>query len=194
MCSSIVYWGHIVRYSLLISTALAASLFAGQAFAADLVVADEPAAAATASIFDWEGGYIGAFAGGTGFVHSDNTYGQVGVRAGYNFLLSESILAGIEADAVYLNGTNGVFKQALASARLGFLATDSLWLYGRGGVGFEYNSYGDSTAVYGVGIGAELAVTDSISLTADVYGGNYFEGDGDFIESVSATIGLNFHF
>jgi hypothetical protein len=182
-----------VSNPLLISAVVAASLFVGNAFAADLAVVDEPVAVPAAG-FDWEGGFIGVFAGGTELVHSGNTYGQVGVRAGYNFLLSESILAGIEGDAVYLDGTNGVFKQALVSARLGFLATDSLWLYGRGGVGLEYNSYGDSTSVYGVGIGAELAVTDQLSLTADINGGNYFDGDGDFIESVSANFGLNFHF
>ncbi len=182
-----------MRFSFLIPAALAASVFAGQAIAADLVVADAPVAVPAAG-FDWEGGYAGIYGGGRWILDTDGEYGVVGVRAGYNFLLSESVLAGIEADGEVLDGTNGTFTHLSIGGRLGLLASDSVLIYAKAGVGTEFNEDGDSTNYYGVGLGAEFAVTDSISIVADVDGGSYFDYPGDFIESVGASVGINFHF
>lgn len=105
--------------------------------------------------------------------------------------MSESILAGIEANAEVLNGTNGTFTHFTLGGRLGVLASDSVLLYAKAGVGQEFNEDGDSTSYYGYGLGVEFAVTDSISVVADIDRGTYFDYD---ISSVGASVGVSFHF
>jgi len=104
------------QMKLLITTALAASLLAGTAYAADLVMYEEPVPMVEAPAFDWTGFYVGingGLAGGT-FEHpvafddgEDDVSGTVditssgflyGVQAGANWQLDDNFLIGIEAD------------------------------------------------------------------------------------------------
>lgn len=182
-----------MRFSFLIPAALAASVFAGQAIAADLVVADAPVAVPAAG-FDWEGGYAGLHGGAFLWPDYETEYGLAGAQVGYNFLASESILAGIEASAEYLSGTNGDFVHVAVGGRLGVLATDSVLIYGLGQLGVEFTKSNDKYTYYGLGAGVEVAATDSISVKGELIGGNQFDNVDSGFKSVTGTVGINFHF
>ena len=106
---------------------LVASAGAGSSLAADLIV-DEPAAPVeTVAASDWAGAYLGVFGGyGTGLADDDaslcgglcidNTTGNdidlagylLGVTAGVNFGLTDSLIAGVAADVAWTNLTGEV--------------------------------------------------------------------------------------
>ena len=131
-----------------------------------------------------------------------------GAQAGYNFLLGKNVVAGLETDADWTNmtgdvsvdakltGPNGVLGYAEAKAgselvaqgsvraRLGYLVTQPLLIYGTGGVAYALGwshasakfvsspidvntsaSASTYTGFYGwqAGLGAEYALTDRIT-------------------------------
>lgn len=174
----------------ILAVSAAAALFASTAQAADLIIADEPAAI-EASAFDWEGFYAGVQAGGQ--FYPGLSYGLLGVHAGVNFLPAEGFLLGLEGTAEVIWGDPGTFGEFFVSGRAGALITDDVLLYGLAGVGVEVNEAGDTFGSYQLGGGVEVAVAESISLRGQLVGVGFVDSS-DFFDGAKATIGVSFHF
>jgi opacity protein-like surface antigen len=151
------------------------------AIAADLMVDTPPVVEATG--FDWEGAYVGSFLG----VYP--TFGPsptVGGEIGYNFVPSESFLLGVEGSGLfYLDGSAGIelFVHGKAGATF-----DNVAVYGLAGVGtFNFGTF----VLWDVGVGAEVAVTDNLTLDAQVFGRNVI-GSAPTVPHVQA--GIRYHF
>jgi len=150
------------------SLALAAAATAaltGAASATDLMMSETPAMtpAMAADGFDWQGFYDGIYGGG--FDLTGGAFGIVGGWIGYNFMLGDRWVAGVEADGLYyLNGSGG--WEVFANARLGYLVTDDVLLYKIAGIG----RYSGGDILYQLGVGAEFAVTDNVTVRAQVAG------------------------
>lgn len=185
----------------------ALALTAGAAQAADLYIPSTPQPIVESAGFDWEGMYAG-IQGGALFYPEDEsspmmieaissnygTLGVIGVHIGVNTLVSSNVLAGIEGTAEYLFEDYGDYAQFLLNGRVGFLASESLLLYALAGVGVEYSfDYEDTRGIYQLGVGAELAVADNISLRGQIAGLGIFDSD-DLFDGTKATIGISFHF
>jgi outer membrane immunogenic protein len=173
----------------------AAALMVGGAQAADLIIPTTPEPIYEAAGFDWEGLYVGA-RGGVLFA-DDITSGVVGAVAGVNFVPVDPLLLGVEVTADYVWGDDiedhGEF---FANLRAGAVVTDSVLVYGLGGVGFAAAD-GDVVegGLYQLGAGVELAVTDNVSVRGEVVGIGTFEDDGDdFFNAGKATVGVFYHF
>lgn len=184
---------------LLASTILVAAT--GATLAADVVVT-EPVPEIAPAGFVWTGGYIGLQGGWQwGRDHTAESLGGVptgidedldsdgfigGVHVGYNWQ-SGQIVYGAEAD-VEFSTVDGGYRiagpdgtdfdmdwQASVRARLGYVPTERLLIYGTAGVAFgdlEYTYVNDETTFesfsstevgWTVGVGAEYAFTDNLT-------------------------------
>ena len=181
----------------------AAALLAGGAQAADLIIPTTPEPIYEAAGFDWEGLYVGARAGGQ-FVGADaslyagypinSTSGVLGAAVGVNFLPVDPFLIGAEVTGDYLWNNSFSTGEFFANLRAGAVVTDSVLVYAIGGLGTN-NRTGFSQAVYQVGGGVELAVTDSITVRGELVGQGDFDGAADaFFEGAKATVGVFYHF
>jgi outer membrane immunogenic protein len=178
----------------------------GSAAAADLTMTAPPAPAMAAPSNWWDGAYIGAFAAyGWGTVnvdpssvgtpptsYSDSGF-QLGVQGGYNFHLSDSIVAGVGADLAWdhLAGTATIGAATVSTARnwsgslTGRIGVDlgNIVPYLVGGVAFVNNT---ATVVdgltatanvthtgYTVGAGVEFALADKLSANVEYRYSNY---------------------
>ena len=180
----------------------AAALLAGGAQAADLIIPTTPVPIYEAAGFDWEGLYAGVNLGGVftnanGLTNLDvsTTQFSIGGAVGVNFIVADPILVGLEVqgDYVFQNGDDaGLF---LALARVGAVVTDQVLVYAAGGIGVTSKS-GVSEAVYALGGGIEVAVTDAVSVRGEVLGlGDFSNAAGDGIfDGAKATVGVFYHF
>lgn len=194
---------------LIAAAALAA--FSGSAMAADLYV--PPAAApvaAPAATTNWDGPYLGASVGygwqtlnttpnvtGNGFL--------VGGQLGYNFHLSDNIVAGIEGNIDYNNatGTNAPNSYAInwdgsVRGRLG-VDVDTFLPYIEAGVAFaNAEENGGSYAVrtgWTAGAGIEFMIAPQVSANVEYRYADYGKGSGtNDLTDNSIRIGLNYHF
>ncbi len=75
---------------------------AAGAQAADLIIptVPQPIIESYTPGFDWTGFYLGANAGGE--FTGENTNGVIGALAGYNFALTDAVIAGVEGRADYV--------------------------------------------------------------------------------------------
>lgn len=201
-----------------------ASVIGSAAFAADLIV-DNAAIDAATPAATWEGAYIGAHAGfGAGTVNwvfagtddgdeYDVDGWVLGGQIGYNWQV-DNIVFGLEADLSVstISGDYETFATrdinwvASARGRIGY-AIDSVLLYGTAGLAVA-NSTGtlfilnDTQTHVGwtAGIGAEVMVSDNVSLKAEYrfsdYGAEsyYFDSIDTGFSTHTATVGVNFHF
>jgi opacity protein-like surface antigen len=162
-----------LKIALLATVATAA--LSSATLAADLVIDAAPVIDNSYG-FDWEGPYAGVWVGG---LTNPNVF-ALGVDLGVNVLLDDTLLAGVEGN---LSWESNSTWSAQAHGRLGFVASDSVVLYGLAGVG--YNS---GTGSYiPLGVGAEFALADNVSLKAEY---NYQWGPDRHV----GKIGVNFHF
>lgn len=204
---------------------------ASAASAADLIVSEPaPVAVVDTPSTNWDGAFIGAFAGyGWGTLTDEDDYfagddyestgWQLGVNAGYNFTVSEALVAGIVADVAWadINGedtTDGISYNTdwtgSVRGRLGINA-GSFLPYVTAGVAFANNTVTDTTNSYEdtqlhtgwtAGAGVEFAVADNISLDVQYrysdYGTASYDLNGtdyDFgLTSHAVTAGINFKF
>ena len=184
----------MTRFTISLLAGVAVLGFASTAFAADLIV-DEPAMPAMAAASgNWDGAYIGAFAGygwGTltddegGFSPPETEFDlsgwTAGVTVGADFTISEAIVAGIVADVAWsdigadggdygFDGSN-INWQGSVRGRLGIDA-GSFLPYVTAGLAFANNTVSttfpseDTQTHIGwtVGAGVEFAVADNVSL------------------------------
>jgi opacity protein-like surface antigen len=214
-----------MKFLISVSTFAIASVIAGGAFAADLVV--DNVAIDAASPATWEGAYIGAHAGfGAGTVNWETEFSTTGEydldgwalggQIGYNWQI-DNIVFGLEAD-LSLSDISGEDDAVLAARQVNWLASargrvgfalDSVLLYGTAGLAVanstgEFFFFDDTQTHVGwtVGLGAEVLVTDNVSLKAEYRYSDYgaetydytvFDVDTGFTTH-TATVGVNFHF
>jgi outer membrane immunogenic protein len=168
----------------------AAGLMVSVAHAADLVV-PPPAAApvATGTPFTFDGFYAGVYGGGA---WGAGSWGTVGALVGTNFSVTDAVLGGVELQGGGDWMTGGSSYDAELLARLGFVVTDNVLLYGDAGVGVSGAVPFPVTAETGwvLGGGVEVGVTDNLGIRADLqYGHSFSTTDQD----AKATIGLIWH-
>jgi outer membrane immunogenic protein len=163
------------------------------ASAADLIIPSEPEPVMddmSGTGFDWAGMYVGAEAGGL-IYDEDYRYGLAGLNVGVNMMATDNLLVGIEGDLQYLTGEHGDYAHLVVLGRGGVVVSPTVLLYAAAGVGVEYNlNYDTRFGIFEGGIGAEVAVTDNVSLRGQVLGLGFFNGDAP---GVKATVGLDFH-
>lgn len=226
------------RFAIALLAGVAGVSLVSAASAADLIIS-EPAAPAPVIVDtagNWDGAFIGAFAGyGWGTVTDEDglvvaptedeyaTEGWlVGVNAGYNFTVSEALVAGIVADVAWadLNGentTDGVsFNTDWTGSIRGRLGIDAgaFLPYVTAGVAFANNTATFDNGVdpvtedtqlhtgWTAGAGVEFAVADNVSLDVQYrysdYGTATYElngGEYDLgLNSHAVTAGVNFRF
>jgi outer membrane immunogenic protein len=160
---------------------VAALALALPAAAADLIVDVPDVEEIVPAGFDWEGGYIG---GNVGYAIS---FGDpiVGAELGYNFLVSESILLGIEGSGMlYADGSGDT--EFFVRGKTG-VAIDNVAIYGLAGVGI----FNFGLPLWDIGAGVEVAVTDNVTLNGQVF----LRGElGDVPDALFAQAGVRFHF
>ena len=180
----------------------AAALLAGGAQAADPIIPTTPVPIYEPAGFNWEGLYAGVRVGGQ-FSSSTTDYanyplsttsGVLGAAVGVNFIPVDPFLVGVEVTGDYIWNNAFSTGEFFANLRAGAVVTDSVLVYAIGGVGTN-NRTGFSEGVYQLGGGVELAVTDSVSVRAELVGQGDFDGAADsFFESAKATVGVFYHF
>jgi outer membrane immunogenic protein len=140
--------------------ASAAIAVAGTASAADLLT---PVPITDGQLFDFEGMYFG---GTLGAAWNGSTAGTVGVVVGTNFAITDGIIAGAEFQGdAYFNGGGVIAYDALGLGRVGGFVGDNTLAYVSAGGGLAGGS-----AVYAIGGGVEMAMTDQLSIRGEVQG------------------------
>ncbi len=153
--------------------------FSSATFAADLIIS-EPAVINNSVGFDWEGPYAGLFVSGQ---TTPAVFG-IGANLGVNVLLDDSLLAGFEGEVAWLSNSTW---QGDVSGRLGFIA-DAALIYAHIGVGAN-----SATGAYvPVGVGAEFAVADNLSIKAEY--AYQWDWDNGAQSAHVGKIGFNWHF
>jgi outer membrane immunogenic protein len=139
----------------------------------------------SSSLFNFEGFYAGATAGG-GTFPTPGLVGTVGVVAGTNFALNDAFLAGVEfqGDALW-NGGGFVGFNALFLGKLGGYLSDDMIAYGTAGGGWV-----DGAGSYALGAGIEMAVADQISVRGE---GLATGSWGGMPNGGKVTVGLIWH-
>ena len=179
----------MLRAALAISVAL---LSTAAVSAADLIIPTTPEPIYEDGGFSWDGLYVGARAGGQWFTAAN--YAVVGGVIGYNALVTDSILLGAEFSGDYTWNDFNRGAEFFLNARGGVLVTDAALVYALGGMGF-YTSGGNYIGLYQLGGGVEFAVTDAVSVRAEVVGTGSFTTDlGRIFDSAKATVGVAYHF
>jgi outer membrane immunogenic protein len=142
-----------VLKGLMLGAALAASVAgAGAAHAADLMVMDEPVAVAAAA-GDWEGFYIGAFAGyGLGRMTDVNEDYPLdggfdldgyaaGIVVGADWAVGNGIVVGVAADAAWTD-LGGIYEDYIIGPPYNDFTADVSWTASlRGRIGFDQGSF-----------------------------------------------------
>jgi hypothetical protein len=152
------------------------------AFAADPIM-DEPMVSLESPSGSFEGAYLGIF--GTTYF-GVGQYGA-GVELGYNLLPAENFLLGLEVSGVVF--ATGYDPELWFKGKAGF-ASDNFAVYGFGELG-AYFPGGPPVAQYGLGAGAEVFVTDTISLDGEV---GMRADIGNPLANPHAQVGVRFHF
>jgi outer membrane immunogenic protein len=181
--------------------AAAALVVSGSAaMAADLYVPEAAAPIIEATGSSFEGFYAGAQLGGVfysdDYVDTDASI-SVGGFVGYNFA-ADPLLLGVELQGnYYFDNDDGVdaYGDLLALGKVGFVVGPNVALYATGGVGYVWTD-GEDFAQYALGVGAEMKVTDDMSIRGEILGINYDDAidNDDMFESARATVGVLWHF
>lgn len=161
----------------LLATAATVAL-SSATFAADLIVA-EPVIDNTVG-FNWEGPYAGLWISG----QTTPSVFALGADLGVNVMVDSNVLAGFEGEIAWLSNSTW---QGDVEARLGFVA-DMAMIYGHVGVGANSST----GAFVPVGVGAEFAVADNLSLKAEYT--YQWDWDNSAQSSHVGKIGFNWHF
>lgn len=192
------------------------TLTAATAHAADLHPQQPMGIAAADVATNWDGPYVGAQLGygwGTASApgHTATLSGLlVGGQAGYNFHLSDGVVAGIEGDLAW-NNEQGTFSSSTTTERInwdasvrGRLGLDlgQVMPYAEAGVAFANATGGAYTANHTgwtVGAGAEFMLATNLSANVEYRYSDYGTQTYGGTTAVSLTdstvrVGLNYHF
>jgi opacity protein-like surface antigen len=161
----------------IVLAAVAVGFMGTTAMAADMMQPPPPDAMMTSG---WDGGYIGV----DGAIFTPPTGVQADIFAGVNMTVAESFLIGGEASIGAYNLLPGLGIEVSGSLRGGFIASDSVLIYGKLGGALDFGA-GAGTRVF-VGGGAEFKVSDNMAIRA--------EGTIDNGGQIQGTIGALWHF
>ena len=202
----------------LLLAAAAVVVFSGSAMAADLTIPSQPAPAiAPPASTDWDGPYIGATLG-YGWATTTDTSGgaytstptgfTAGGQAGYNFHLSDNLVAGVEGDLNWNDQTATTTNSSSyrinwdgsLRGRLG-VDLDGILPYAEAGVAFANATVAGASSTYTgwvVGAGVEFKLADQISANVEYrysdYGTQTFKGDSVGLTDNALRVGVNYHF
>lgn len=172
---------------------VAAALIVGGAQAADLLIPTTPQPIYEAAGFSWNGLYAG-FHGGAQFDEL-LTVGVIGAHAGVNFIVAEPILLGLEGTAEYVWSNDVSAGEFFVNARVGAVVADAVLVYGLAGAGVKTAEGADNVGIYQLGGGVELAVTEAVSVRAQLVGLNDFDDTNkQLFEAAKAAVGVSYHF
>ena len=139
-------------------------------------------------LFSFEGVYVGVQAGGQWMwtPAPGVVVGDIGVLAGANFAINDSLLAGVEFQSnAYIDMTGFKGWDALFLGHFGGYITDSAIIYAAAGAGTT-----NTGMVYALGAGIEAAIADQISARAEVLAISPW---GTCPNGAKATLGLIWH-
>jgi outer membrane immunogenic protein len=204
----------MTRFAIVLAAGVSVVALSSAACAADLIIEEPVEVGVVAASGDWDGVFVGAFAGWAAGELSDDFGGEetsgwlLGVNAGVNFTLTDGIVAGVVGDIAWTDLINVDFDD------VELLWTGSL----RGRLGYDGGSFmpyltaglafGQGHAIppdttnfhfgWTAGVGVELAVADDVSIDllykyTDLAPENYSGPDIGF-ETHSVTVGLNWSF
>jgi outer membrane immunogenic protein len=136
------------------------------------------------------------------------TINIAGAQVGYNFHLSDMIVAGVEGSLDWSNETatlapNGAYRTNWDGAVVGRLGVDvnGILPYAEAGVAFANATWGSNTATHTgwtAGVGVQFMLADQLS--ADVqyrysdYGSQTYGGTSAHLTDNVVSVGLNYHF
>lgn len=175
--------------------AVAATFFAGAAFAADVspvvIPAVQPVVVAPAPAgFSFAGAYAGV-ATGAFFLTSGGGFDYDSIdlqaQAGFNLVLGR-LLVGVEGRALAIVAPGGFALELGADVRAGLLLGDRALVYARGGVATYVPGGGIG---YTLGGGVEVALGQRVSVFAETVG---YAGGGAGFYGVDFRAGVNLHF
>lgn len=128
--------------------------------------------------------YVGTYAGT--HTYQGNTFGVIGATIGVDTFVSDDVLIGLELDARRFQ-INPSFSELFFAGRIGYQFEDMALLYLRAGPGtFDF-----SQAIYTIGGGAEVSLTDHVSLRGQVEG---IGAVGSAIDTTALTLGITGNF
>jgi outer membrane immunogenic protein len=136
---------------------------------------------------DWGGFYAGIY-GGVRVDTASGTQPTLGVQAGVNAEF-DFYLVGAEVAVEGLTGGVGDTSYGQLLGRAGLVATDDVMIYAAGGYGIDLGAPADKDVL--VGVGAEMAISESLSIEAQYLRSLPVTGGG---ASDQFTVGTNFHF
>ena len=206
------------------SLAFVALLIASPVAAADLVEAPPAPVVEEISVYDWSGGYLGIYKGGTWVnghfrvpgdsAHEDFNGFTLGKFVGYNFMY-DSILIGVEGDITYSWNDNryralgehydvGTDWGGSLRARLGY-AFDHTLVYATGGwsaTRATIDGPGDNSDRtfhgWNIGAGVDWAITNDWFVRAEYrytdFGNNNINGLKIDLDQHQALIGVAYKF
>ena len=171
------------------------ALAVGPAYAADVgatspTIVPTTIAAAPEVGFAWDRFFVGV-QGGAWFEFPPLSYDSLrfAVIAGRNWTVADRVVLGVEGTVGFYDPTDP-YLELYAYARAGVLATDNLFLYTLAGIGLETDLPLDPDYALMLGVGAEFAVTDRLSLRADAL---FWREFGDVFDYLSLTGGLSWY-
>lgn len=157
----------------------------------------------------WDGAFVGVFTGyASGELTGDSTADVsgwlLGVAAGYNFYLTDGLVAGVVGDIAWNDiGDGGSFTSGWNGSLRGRLGFDAgaLMPYLTAGLAFTHGDGGLTQNVHlgwTVGAGVEFAVADNMSLDLQYrysdYAAENYSGSETGAYTHAVTVGLNFGF
>ena len=209
------------RLSIVLVAGVSALALTSAVSAADLII-EEPYVAPVVDTGDWEGPFIGVFAGyGWGTVTDDTATGiyldtvdeldlagwLVGLDVGYNFYLSEGIVLGVVADIAWsdISGTDSITTATFDTDWLGSV---------RGRLGFDGGAFmpyltaglavagtnatdpaavSDSATHIGWTVGAGVEIAATEDLSIDILYRYSDYGAQDYALTLPTTLSLTTH-
>ncbi len=137
--------------------------FAAHMVTARITMLTGPATESTRAraAFDWAGPFVGP---------TVSSFHELGMQAGYNYVVGQSVLVGATAQAATVIcvgvGTCGPLQfETDLSARIGYLAGDNILVYGKAGIGYMTGTHFGfiGGALYMLGTGVEVALSPRTS-------------------------------
>jgi opacity protein-like surface antigen len=168
-------------FKLALLATVATAALSSATLAADLII-DAPEMYAPAASYGLDGPYVGFYV--LGDSHTTSFGG--GVVLGANFA-QDSFLLGVEGD-LSITTVPDWYAQVIGKA--GFMAGDSAAIYGLVGVGWTSDHAGRFYVP--VGVGAEFAVSDNLSLKGQVE--YHWTNTAGAHDTVVGKLGLNWRF